>query len=228
MDHLIRQFDLIPENKLSQRITIIGAGAIGSHTSIALAKMGFINQLVYDFDEVSIENMNCQGYRFKDIGKSKVQCLAEIVKEYSGADIETKHEMFDSQPLDGIVISAVDSMKVRQTIWNACKNNIMVDYLIDPRMSIEYALKYVIKPTIPMDIEDYEKTLYSDENSVQERCTMKSVMYTANLISGLVARDVKNLVCKDNYDRVVTYDIETNSMMRWKNDSGLAASNQNA
>ena len=215
MDHLIRQFDLIPLAKLSQRITIIGAGAIGSHTSIALAKMGFTNQIVYDFDKVSVENMNCQGFRMKDIGRVKVEALKEIIQEYTGSDIEVKNEKFERQKLRGIVISAVDSMRVRVDIWNAIKDDFMVDYLIDPRMSIEYAVMYVMKPTDKKDQISYEKTLHSDEESVQERCTAKSVMYTANLISGLAARAVKNIVCREEYDRVLNYNIEKNDLMRW-------------
>ena len=61
-EHLIRQFDLIPEDVLGEPITIIGVGAIGSWTTLALAKMGFQNLTVFDDDKVSIENMNSQFY----------------------------------------------------------------------------------------------------------------------------------------------------------------------
>lgn len=216
LQHLIRQSDVIPAEVLSQKINIIGAGGIGSHTSVALAKMGFINQTVWDFDEVSIENMNSQGYRFKDIGRPKVEALQDIVFDYSNHRIEIRNEKFEKQKLSGIVISAVDSMAVRKQIWQAVKGSLLVDYLIDPRMSLEYALMYTMNPNDKKDQESYEKTLYSDEGSVQEPCTAKSVMYTTNLISGLVAKAVKNIVIKQQYPRVTQWDIAENNFLSWK------------
>lgn len=219
-DHLMRQWDLIPLSKTTQKIHIIGAGGIGSHTSIALAKMGFTNQVVWDFDKVSIENMNNQGYRFKDIGKPKVECLRDIVFDYSNEKIQVVNDKYTGQKLDGIVISAVDSMEVRKLIWDSNKNNIMVDWLIDPRMSIEYALMYVMCPTSEKDITSYEKTLYTDDQSVQEPCTMKAVIYTANMISGLIAKAVKNLVLKQNYPRSTHWNIGTDKFQSWEGAHG--------
>src|SRR5690554_2378200 len=146
LQHLIRQSDVIPAEVLAQKIHIVGAGAIGSMTSITLAKMGFINQTVWDFDEVSIENLSNQGYRFKDIGRAKVEALQDIVFDYSNHRIEIRKEKFEKQKLSGIVISAVDSMAVRKQIWQSVKGSLLVDYLIDPRMSLEYALMYTMNP----------------------------------------------------------------------------------
>lgn len=212
MKHILRSMDLIPLDKLGQKICMVGAGAIGSTTATALAKTGIGNIELWDFDDVSIENIGPQNYPYSAIGKKKVHALRDIIKDHSGETITVHDCAYEAQALSGIVIAAVDSMAVRLKIWNKCKNNPMVKYFIDPRMSIEYALMYCINPNDERDIKTYEKTLYTDENSVQEPCTLKSVIYTANLISGLIAKTVKDILCDANYPRLVTWDIANNNL----------------
>ena len=220
MDHLTRQLEIIPMEVLSTPITVIGAGAIGSFAVLALAKMGFEKLTVYDFDEVSIENMNCQWYRWGDIGKPKVEALANIIFEFTKTNINVRQVKFEAKPsqiddLRGIVISAVDSMEVRNTIWESVKNNFRVNWLIDPRMAAEYALTFVMNPNDSRDIMSYQNTLYTDDNAVQERCTAKGTMYTATMIAGYVAKHVKDVVTNGQYARVTHWNIGTNVLQNW-------------
>jgi len=213
--HLTRQLDIIPIETLGREITVIGAGAIGSFTVLALVKMGFANITVYDFDDVSIENMNCQWYRMKDIGKKKVQALQELIKDFTDVTINIKPVRFEAGELRGIVISAVDSMEARKVIWNAAKKSFGVSWFIDPRMASEYALAFVMKPDDEADQKSYETTLYSDANAVQERCTAKATMYTATMIAGYVAKAVKDIVTGNKYARVSHWDIGLNNLQNW-------------
>ena len=214
--HLTRQLDLIPLENLKTKITVIGCGAIGSFVVLSLAKMGFENIMVYDFDAVSVENMNCQWYRFEDIGKPKALALRDLVKDFTRLELEAIDGKYDGQKLEGIVISAVDSMAVRKMIWENVKDNGDVFWLIDPRMAAEYALSFVMDPNSTKDIESYEKTLYTDEKAVEERCTAKATMYTAAMIAGYVAKHVKDLVTNNPYARVTHWNIATNNMQNWE------------
>lgn len=217
-EHLTRQLDLIPMDKLTQKITVIGAGAIGSFTVLSLAKMGFSHIEVWDFDEVSNENMNCQWYRIQDIGKLKVAALSEIIEAFTGTKIKIcpfKWTPDVAFGLDGIVISAVDSMAVRKSIWAHVKDRWQVSWLIDPRMAAEYALSYVINPNDEKDQKTYEGTLYKDEVAVEEACTAKATMYTATMISGHVAKHVKDVVTGADYARVTQWDIAKNNQLTW-------------
>lgn len=223
-DHLTRQLDIIPVKALGTPITIIGAGGIGSTTVFTLAKMGFANITVWDFDTVSVENMNNQSYRFKDIGMYKVQALADIVKEFTDIDLGFRAEKWEGQDLHGIVISAVDSMKVRKDIWSFVKNNPAVTWLIDPRMSAESALSFVMEPNSPKDQISYEKTLYSDEHANKispEPCTARSTMYTTSLIGGYVAKHVKDIVTRSDYARVTQWNIGENILLNWSKSHAM-------
>jgi molybdopterin/thiamine biosynthesis adenylyltransferase len=216
-EHLIRQQDIIPMNVLGERITIIGAGAIGGWTTLALAKMGFCNLTVMDFDIVDTVNMNAQFYRFKDIGKPKVMALAELVDEFTNVKIAAKNERYHGLPCQGIVIAAVDSMLVRKQIWDS---HIVQPWgtraIIDPRMGAEAALLYVMDPRDGQDREEYPKALYLDSEAVQERCTAKATIYTANLLSGLVVKAVKDILTKPNYLRVAQWDIANDTFLAFR------------
>lgn len=219
--HLMRQLDIIPLEKLTEPITVIGAGAIGSFVVLTLAKMGFEDITVYDFDEVSVENMSCQWYGFADIGLPKVVALYESIARDTKIQIKSKNERFEGtadqvKDLGKIVITAVDSMKVRSLIWAVCKDNAAVFWYIDPRMAAEYALQFVMNPNNTEDIQSYEKTLYSDENAEQERCTAKATMYTSTMIAGYVAKAVKDLITDNKYARVTHWDIKTNHLQNWE------------
>jgi len=218
-EHLTRQVDLIPVSKLGLPIKIIGAGAIGSFAALQLAKMGFTDLEVWDFDSVSIENMSCQFYRFKDIGKPKVQALAELIKDFTGVDIVVHNEKFTAQlEHQGVVLMAVDSMKARSDIWaDISRKSFMVKAVIDPRMGAEDALMYVMSPWADKDKEDYKNTLYTDKEAVQERCTAKATIYTANLLSALVSKAIKNIALGQKYPRVSTWSIANNDLKCWSN-----------
>lgn len=221
MKTLTRQFDLIPLETLGEKITIIGAGAIGSLVSWSLAKMGFLNQTVFDFDKIEEENMNCQLYGVSYIGMSKVEALRDIIKRdicgdekesYLMSSFETVEDRYTGgTTFPGIVVSAVDSMEVRKLIWDTHKKSpVGTKFIIDPRMSIENALQYTMDPTNPKDIKDYEVTLYSDDQAVQDPCTNKATIYTSLLLAGHVVKTIKDIALGKPYARTMMWSIEKN------------------
>lgn len=217
-EHLTRQMDIIPMDVLSTPITVIGAGAIGGWTTLALAKMGFKYLEVFDFDKVDTVNMNSQFYRFTDIGQSKVTALASLVHDFTGTKIVGWDQRWDGETRDGIVIAAVDNMEIRKRIWEAhagkCFNT---KAIIDPRMGAESALLFNKDPLNPKDLKEYPATLYTDGEAVHERCTAKATMYTAQLLSGLVCKAIKDRLTTPHYLRVVQWDIGANQALLWPN-----------
>jgi len=87
--------------------------------------------------------------------------------------------------------------------------------VIDPRMGAETSLLYIMNPKEANDVKSYEKTLYSDANAVQERCTAKATIYTANLLAGQVCKGVKDLACGTPYTRLSQWDIGKNHVQMW-------------
>jgi molybdopterin/thiamine biosynthesis adenylyltransferase len=216
--YLVRQWEILPMEKLGQPIHIIGAGAIGSFTALTLAKLGFEDITVYDDDIVDDVNMSCQFFRISDIKKPKVVALQELIKDFTGVTIDIKNEKYTGGQLKGIVIMALDSMAARKLVWDNHKEvSVGTKLIIDSRMGSETILCYAMSPLEPKDIASYEKTLYSDENAEHERCTAKSTMYTVLAISGHIANIVKRFVCEQTYTRIAMCDMKASDWKCWQN-----------
>lgn len=225
MRHLTRQLDLIPMDVLTKPVTIIGCGAIGSFLGLQLAKMGVTNLTLFDPDTVSIENMSNQFFTRPSVGSNKANALRDLILAFTGDAVTAIPRKFgeqapDAQSCQGIVIVAVDSMEARRMVYESIKEkNFKVDYIIDPRMSAEFFTMYVINPHKTKDQETYEKTLFSDSEGVQERCTAKSTVYTASLGAGLVTKAVKNILLNQQYPRITNWDIAAcKPMHMWGNE----------
>ena len=207
-DHITRQLDILKPDALHEQITIVGAGAIGSFTALLLAKSGFQDITVYDFDSVSIENMNNQFYRLKDIGKPKVIALHELIKDFTDVDIVAAQGKFTAENMRGLkgtLITAVDSMAVRREILdNFCYSGLRL--VIDPRMSAEFLTMQTYDST---RLQAYEKSLVDDKDAVQEACTAKSTAYTASLAAGYVMKTVKNHVMGEQVPKTMFWDIKS-------------------
>ena len=213
---LTRQLDLLPLDKLSTPITVIGAGAIGSWTTLALAKMGFFNITVWDFDTVSVENVNCQLYGIPHIDTPKVQALADIVNILSAVDIKPRPEYFKADLLQkGIVIMAVDSMKARAQIFNDLEVT-QVTLIIDARMGAEKALLYSVPMAFKQAKQNYKATLYSDENAEQVPCTAKATSDCATVLSGLVAGQVKSYLTEGPLLKNMAFECLSGSAISFK------------
>jgi len=208
---LTRQLELIPDEALAKSITIVGAGAVGSFTALALAKMGYHNLDVYDFDVVDTENMNCQFFRISDIGKPKVEALQDLIQDFIGVEIQINNKRIEPTDtiMGDIIITAVDKIEVRRHLFElgAC------NYLIDPRMGAEYASMQVVDMFDSNAKDNYAKSLYASDEVVHERCTAKATMYTVNLLAGQVAKAVKDVTTGNKYIKTLEWNINSNSLM---------------
>jgi len=218
--HLFRQKDLIPEEVLNMPITVIGAGAIGSFTVLALAKMGFENITVFDDDTIEVENLNAQFYRHDDVGSKKVDALQEIVEDFTGVKITKKDRIFSKEhgdlPRPGVMITAVDNMRTRREVLELCeKTGMNTSLVIDPRMSAEFAALYTYEPTSKDRMYAYATTLFSDREAVQEPCTAKSTMYCVLAISSLVAATVKQKLTGKNYVRSAQWQVNEGDLVTY-------------
>jgi hypothetical protein len=186
-----RQLGIVKPRELEFPITLIGAGGIGSPTAWVLAKMGCSHISVMDDDSVEVHNFPNQLFRIEDLGKFKVEALAQIVESFTGTKIQARNERYVDQPLSGVVVVGVDNMTTRSAVWQKVKLNIGVPLLIDARMGGEIARIHVIRPCSPHDIKAYELTLYSDEEAVEVPCTERAIIYNTFMIASIIGDIIK-------------------------------------
>lgn len=179
-----------PEAHANTRIVIAGLGNIGSHTALALARMGLQHFTIYDFDKIEAHNLSSQAYNVDSVGRYKSEVLAEMMCALNHeVEIDISLEPFTGSELNGdaqnILISAVDSMEIRRAI---CANVLPETFVIDGRMGggqIEVWSQYA---------RDWGATLSKDGDT--DPCGARYISYTSYIIAGLIANQVKRHLMK--------------------------------
>ena len=185
-----RQHDLLSQEKLAeQRILIIGVGAVGRQVAISLAAMGAKNIRICDMDIVDESNIATQAYPSQDVGQKKVVSLIKTMRsldhEANSSFMEDEEAWNPRRYIDynpTIVFSCVDRMDVRRSIFLFCKKN-GTPLFLDGRMLAEMGHVFCYDST---DINEYESTLFTDEQAIQGRCTARSTLYMANILANLM------------------------------------------
>jgi hypothetical protein len=158
---------------------------------MALSKMGYPNIMGFDFDQIDEHNISNQMFPVNSVGKKKTLTAAKMAFEYGG----TKPRVFSTEasiPLikkknPDIICLCVDSLEARKKILLELDAAQYAGSIIDARMS---ALAYRVVLIRWGQIQDVVSRLSTDEQAMQERCGMKSIIY--NVLG--VASEVCHLV----------------------------------
>jgi sulfur carrier protein ThiS adenylyltransferase len=116
------------------KIVIVGCGGLGSNVASYLARYGFVNIIVIDFDVVSASNLNRQFYFYDQIGHSKVDALKEnLLRISNNINVINIPKKINSSNIDDylcdaeIILECVDDADVKKMIVNyAFKKNKVV------------------------------------------------------------------------------------------------------
>lgn len=195
----VRQAGMFNPDNQKFDLRVFGAGSIGSFATLNLAKLGWKDISVFDFDKIEKHNIPNQFFRFSDIGKKKTTALKEIVNEFSGIEIkevdmkitpENSHELYNHIGPGSLLILGFDSLKARQTVFDAVKG--LPNYMIDCRMG---GLNYSIQ-VVRLDDETQCKA-YAESLKVQTvdlPCGHQSIIFTLSA----VAAELCNIVVMIN------------------------------
>ena len=203
----LRQQDILPVEKLREaKVTLIGAGAVGSFTALTLAKMGIGHLEVYDGDSVESHNLPNQWYRLSDLGSYKVDALKAILETFSDTEVVCHSGNFSAQPVEGIVVSAVDSMDARMSLWRHIRKSRRVSLYLDTRMGAEVGKIFAIRPGDPEEVRIYEQDLYPSSEALQVPCTARATVYCASGLAAFTASTIGQYLADRRYRRQTVID----------------------
>lgn len=210
----IRQEGAVDMRRLAALpITVIGAGAIGSTTCFWLGKMGITKLRVFDGDIVKTHNWSSQFYRNSDFGRLKAEVLVEVMEAYGAVTPTVITERYTDQPLTEVVISAVDSMRSRKAIWRQLRNHSEVQHYIDARMGLETLVVHTVRPQLREERMIYARTLYNDNEALDEPCTARTICYTPLMAAAVVCNLVKRYVNGEAVPGSIVIDLTTHTML---------------
>ena len=183
LDHVtearfLRNKDLISQESLEGKVTIIGAGGIGSALIQLLAIMGWKDVAIWDDDELSAHNLSTTTYQPKYLGKDKSLVAFETFNEFSDKSQKIqRHPMrwFSQDPVSNRVFLGPDNMETRMEVYKDWVKQPNREFLIDMRMG---ALGMEIITVTKKD-DNYMDTWVSSNDIEDEICTAKHTIFTA-------------------------------------------------
>jgi len=210
----LRQQDVVNAEKLANlQVTLIGLGSIGSVTGLYLAKMGVCKLTCFDADVVDIHNVSNQAYGMSDVGLLKADAFSILVENQTGVLPNTIGLQYDGRQLSGVVISAVDSMKSRETIWKSIRDQPNVQLYLDARMGLETLIVHAVRPQIKADRVVYTSSIVPDDQALQEPCTARTICYTPLMAASVICSLVKRYACDEMVPARIVLDLTTFTMM---------------
>lgn len=189
-------------------IVLAGIGGIGSYVALLLARMKPKALFLYDDDEVETVNMAGQLYSINDVGKKKVDALADICSSFALYDsvfaIPEKFT-FESEASD-IMICGFDNMKARNLYYHKWLNHInSLDddrkkhcLFLDGRLAAEEFQVFCITGDDTYSQELYKtKYLFDDDQADATVCSYKQTSYMANMIGSMMVNLFVNFVANE-------------------------------
>jgi hypothetical protein len=175
---------------------------------------------IYDDDQVDGVNLPTQLHKISDLGRAKVEALADLIREFSDeTDLILGTTRVDAQTAlrSQFIVSAVDSIAARKSIWEAVKRGACQWYL-DARMGAETFHLHVVDMQEPEASAWYEQLLAGeDEADVPDLpCTAKATFYTAAIAAGHIGNAVKRLHAGQHVPRMIIHDIQAFSLVAIK------------
>ena len=196
------------------RVTVVGAGAIGSMTTLLLAKQGYRNIEVWDDDIVTPENLPNQFFTLDTVGEKKVVALAKVINMFTGVEIKTHDKRWDEKvyqeeleafrsvqkrsPIQ-ILIMATDNMASRKQAWDWLQGKYLGDHLyVDARMG---GLTYRVFMQDGHTMHQKKPyPLYTDEQASTELCTQKSIIFNVASVASTVVSWVYSYLKMTNHE----------------------------
>ena len=180
VNQYIRQTGLFNPLVICQpMVTIIGAGGIGSHVVLVLAKMGLTRLRVFDPDTIDVHNVSNQLYGPDQIGEFKVYALAHLIKAATGTVINDAFpEAYVNQPLSEIVISGLDSLETRRVLWHQIRCQWVTNLYIDGRMGGEQVTVFPVDIGQPDQVKAYTKSIQPRVVAEDVPCTERAIIYS--------------------------------------------------
>jgi molybdopterin/thiamine biosynthesis adenylyltransferase len=194
---------------------VFGCGTVGSNVAVECAKLGVGNFSLYDFDVIEGHNVPSQRYNKEDIGRPKVEALAEQLEHVHNAPYVKQCNAKVEGPVleSGIMLLAVDSMSSRRLIFEKViaksRNSTL---MLDMRMSGNLLQCYAIDPRDGEQRDNYLASLFDDKDADPAPCGGRTVSYTGALSGAIAANFVRKHLDGKHVQYFTAIDLEAMAM----------------
>jgi molybdopterin/thiamine biosynthesis adenylyltransferase len=215
----LRHSGWLHPNMITHPIVIVGCGGVGSNVAMIAARMGFKKFVLYDADVVEDYNLANQQFFPKHIGKSKVEALSELLREFN-PDIEVKtYNRFytsaaDAAHVEGFLIIATDSMKSRKDISQGILYNTNILLAIEARLGFEHGEIHVINPLNSELYRQWTDSFMDDSLIPEGPCNQRLCSTLVTTISAYMVQYICTLLVAKATTSAFKYPYGTITVMK--------------
>lgn len=178
---LSKSYEYFQPEKNDVRIHVIGCGSVGSTVAENLVRMGITNLTIWDMDVVEAHNLANQMFRQKDIGKPKVDAVAEILAEINPditGSLQLKPNGWTGQLLSGFVFLCVDNIELRRQIVEKHMNSKFIKAMFDFRTRLEDAQHYAADWSDARMKDDFLRSMQFSHDEAKEETPVSACNVT--------------------------------------------------
>lgn len=197
-----------PADYADKNVAIIGVGTIGSWLVQILARMQ-VPVVLYDHDTVEEHNLTTQTYGQADIGKMKVVAVAEQLNAMNpdtNLGFITERFSSDGAKYD-LIVSCVDSLDARKEIANMLIESKSESPIVDGRVGREQGEVYFF-PTASAWLAQLPEEADTDP------CGARFTAYTAVIVAGFMANNVKRFLLGQTVQARIIYDAASSTFIK--------------
>ena len=222
-------------------VMVAGVGGIGSWLSLLVARIMPKGIIMYDNDFVDDTNMAGQLYSTDNVGLSKVDSLAGIIRKFSSfRNYFAVNQLIDSNTAaSDIMFCGFDNMNARKIafdiwrnhVYNIAENERKECLFVDGRLAAEEFQVFCLRGDNLTDIAAYEKNcLFDDSEAEATTCTYKQTTFMANMIAGIMTNLFVNFVSDTIIEGIrdvpylITYNGSTFELKRYYDSSRVILS----
>ena len=207
---LSKCYDFFQPEKANARIHILGCGSVGSTLAELLVRNGLTKLTLWDFDYVEPHNISNQMFRFKDIGKLKVEALRDLLIEINpeaADDIEIKPDGWKGKMLSGYIFMCIDNIDVRREFVEKHMGSPFIKAFFDFRTMLTGAQHYAADWTN----ERHKKSLLASMQFSHEEAVESAPVSACGVTLGVVTtvRSICELGVNNFINFVKSGDLKT-------------------
>ena len=197
---LSKSYEFFRPESCDARIHIIGCGAIGSTVAENLCRFGLTKLTLYDFDKVEAHNIANQMFTYDDIGKLKVEAVAEYLRKINpdiGEGLKIVPQGYTGQRLSGYVFLCVDNIDLRRQIAQSCVGNPFIKAFFDFRMRLTDAQHYAADWRDQRMVESFIRSMAFSHEEAKEETPVSACNITLSVcptVRAIVAMGVSNFI----------------------------------
>ena len=223
--NISKSADFFNPTEITEKIHIIGCGAVGSTLAEMLVRMGCSNLVLYDFDIVTPHNMANQMFFNKHIDLPKLDALSEILININ-PDVELtliKEGWKPNTKLDGYVFLAVDDIALRRNIVEENIMNGNITAMFDFRMGLDSGEHFAADWQSTKDKTDLLAGMQFTTEEAAENTPRNACGTSLNIISTvrtLVSYGITNFIKmyksnKQDFKHIIMINVITNNIVHF-------------